>query len=100
MAIPEIVIILVVWLGIFSFIYVLFKNRKAHNQEIPIALQVILFMFSFVPLGIIMGTYLAFRKKKINDLLDYKYSERVRICGKIIMVLSIISTLFIHLNLT
>lgn len=87
-------------LGFASLIYVIFYNKKEHNKKIKLLPQIFLYLFSLVPLGLIIGLYIVLRRRKEEGVFFYKYSERSRLNATMIIVISLVSTLLSFYNLT
>jgi succinate dehydrogenase hydrophobic anchor subunit len=89
----EIIVVGLVLLVILAVTTSIFKGSKAHNQPIALLPQVVMYIFALVPLGIFLGAFIALRKIDIDGIRDYKFSEKARLNAKIIIVISVISTI-------
>ncbi len=87
-------------LGFASLIYVIFYNRKEHNKQIKLLPQIFLYLFSLVPLGLIIGLYIVLRRRKEDGIYFYKYSQQSRLNASLIIAISLVSTLLSFYNLT
>ena len=73
--------------------YTFFHKRSENNIEIPLGIQLLLYLFSLVPLGLIVGFYLETRQRKTIEGKRYKYSRKVRRNATLIIIISIVSAL-------
>lgn len=82
-----------------NLIYLIFNRKDEVNQGLSIISISSLYLFAFVPLGILIGGYLSMRKKSFGEEKQYKFSSAIRSNGGLIMIISIASTIFSILNL-
>lgn len=82
-----------------SLAYIIFNKRKMVNKEIPLFVQIFIYMFSLVPLGLIVGLYMASIKKEVDGVKYHKFSKNCRLNAHIIIAISVISTILSIMNL-
>lgn len=86
-------------LGWGALAYAFFYKRSENSIELPLAVQVCLYIFSIVPLGLVVGFYMETRQRKINGGKRYKYSKNVRKNATLIIIISIVSGILSLYNL-
>lgn len=77
-------------------IYLVIHKRDTPEHPVPILLKVLLLIPSLTWVGIFTGSYIAFRKKKINQTKQYKFSSNSRFYGIFLLLLSVVCTIIYY----
>lgn len=88
--------LIVAILMIAPAIYLVIHKRDIPNHPVPLLLKILLLIPSLTWVGIFTGSYIAFRKKKINQTKQYKFSSNSRFYGIFLLLLSVVCTIIYY----
>jgi len=92
----QLLFMLPMFFSIICIILIVFVKSNHHPKDAHLILIVGLYISSLTPLGIPVALYLNNRKVQDESMgRSYKYSYRLRQNANVILVVSIISTLFL-----
>tara|TARA_R100000541_G_C1826540_1_gene73284 strand:- start:143 stop:460 length:318 start_codon:yes stop_codon:yes gene_type:complete len=89
--------------GLLAFgclFYIIFNNRDETNKSISLLPQIAIYLFSLVPLGILIGSYIKYRKKMTPLGKQYKFNKKANSNATNIIIISSFSAVFSLINLT
>ena len=87
--------------GIFiwgALLFTIFYKRKEVNRELPLFVLIFNYLASFAPIGFFLGLYLEESQKKVDGVKKYRYSKKVRVNGRLIWILGLVSTILYFIN--
>ncbi|MFD0962984.1 hypothetical protein [Pseudofulvibacter geojedonensis] len=91
-----IAMLIVAALMIIPSIYLVLHKRNIPEHSVPLLLKILLLIPSLTWVGIFTGSYIAFRKKKINQTKQYKFSSNSRFYGIFLLLLSVVCTIIYY----